>query len=76
MTKASPGQRVFHVDRDDAAGRWDVCDDEGRHMISCTDKHQAVAYAVRQAMHDHAEGRDVLVCVERPDGTHEIAWSS
>ena len=69
-------QRTYHVDRNEAVDRWEVCNDDGRQLMNCHDKHAAIAYAVRQAMHDHAEGYDVLVCVERPDGSHEIAWAS
>jgi hypothetical protein len=71
-----PEQRTYHVDFDEQSDKWDVCSDEGFLLLSCHDKHQAVAFAVRQALHDHAQGVHVIVCVERADGTHDVAWSN
>ena len=72
MTKAH--DREYHVIFQDA--RWRVERDDGHSHHASADRLDAVQWAIRAAEHDHHDGLDVIVCVEEPDGTTRIAWSS
>lgn len=56
--------------------RWWVEDDLGAGLHAGCDPQDAVTWAIRRAQHDHAEGWDVMVCVEQPDGFYKTAWHS
>jgi NAD/NADP transhydrogenase alpha subunit len=66
--------RMYHVSHD--GQRWTVDSDEGRTAHFASDRHVAIGLAIRTAQHDHADGLDVIVCVEQPDGSFVEAWSS
>lgn len=80
-TQAVPGpapsrahDRMYHVSRD--GQRWTVDSDEGRTAHFASDRHMAIGMAIRTAQQDHADGLDVIVCVEQPDGAFAVAWTS
>jgi hypothetical protein len=68
--------RSYHVDWNGAQDRWDVVDDDGRVHGHCHNLEEATDLAIREAHHDHAAGKDVIVCVEQEDGGYTMAWSS
>lgn len=67
---------TFHVNHDEKYDRWAVIDHEGRVIGHSHNQGEAVDLAIREAQHLHAQGDDVFVCVEQPDGHHAIAWSA
>lgn len=66
--------RMYHVSYD--GQHWTVDSDEGRTAHFASDRHVAINLAIRTAQHDHADGLDVIVCVEQPDGSFAEAWAS
>lgn len=51
-------------------------DDLGAGLHAASDPQEAVRWAIRRAQHDQADGWDVMVCVEQPDGSWKMAWHS
>jgi len=56
------------------ASSWWVEDDAGASLFASMDQEESVRWAIRSAQHDHARGRDVIVCVEQSDGSWKTAW--
>ena len=77
QTDCRPGyERSYHIDWNEGLDRWDVSDDEGRVHGHCHNLDDATELALREAHRDHGEGKDVIVCVERDDGSYGLVWSS
>lgn len=65
---------AYHVVSHD--GRWWVENDDGASRHSSASEHDAVAWAVAAAHHDHGRGLDAIVCVEQTDGSFKMEWQS
>ena len=66
--------REYHISYD--GRRWNIESDEGRTGAFAFDQNVAIGLAIRVAQHDYADGLDVIVCVEQPDGSFRQAWAS
>ena len=66
--------REYHVVFHDA--RWWVERDDGRSNHASADRMDAIHWAIRAAEQDHHDGLDVIVCVEKQDGSYRAVWSS
>jgi hypothetical protein len=67
-------QRHYHVVLHDAG--WWVESEDGAHLHASQDRQEAVTWAVRAAQQDHAQGLEVIVCVEQADGSWKAVWHS
>lgn len=65
--------RIYHVVPH--AERWWVEREDGTCEHASASEQDAIAWAIRAAEHDHAQGRDVIVCVVR-NGGWRTAWHS
>ena len=66
--------RTWHVEWDEADQQWIILSDDGSVRGHAHDLGVATGMAIRAAMHDHGEGRDVIVCVQQKDGSVSLAW--
>ena len=60
-------QRHYHVVPHEA--QWWVESDDGTHLHASQDQQEAIAWAIRAAQQDQAQGFEVIVCVEQSDGS-------
>lgn len=67
---------AYHVGHNPSLDWWEVVDQEGRIIGHSHDEAPAITLAIREAQHAQGRGGDVIVCVERPDGSFRLAWSS
>jgi len=64
-------QIVWNTERES----WDIDLNGASTGIFGYDKGTAIALAIRDAKHDHAEDSLVQVCVQQKDGSFKIEWS-
>ena len=69
-----PDRREYHILQHD--GRWWMESDDGAIHHSSNDEHDATAWAIRSAEHDHGRGLDAIVCIQQPDGGWKTAYES
>ena len=69
-----PDRREYHVLQHD--DRWWVESDDGAVHHSSRDEHDATAWAIRSAEHDHGNGLSTIVCVQQRDGGWKTAYES
>jgi hypothetical protein len=69
-------EHAIHVDRNEAADRWDILSQDGMVVGHCHTQREAVDLAIHEAQQTHSRGGDVVVCVEQVDGHYTMAWSS
>ncbi len=69
-------ERSYHIDWNEELDRWDITDDHGRVYGHCHNLDEATDLALREAHRDHGDGKDVIVCVEREDGSYGLVWAS
>jgi hypothetical protein len=66
--------REYHVSFDGL--HWNVTTAEGEMSQASFDRDMAMTLAIRAAQQDHADGVEVMVCIEELDGTLCLAWAS
>lgn len=65
--------RTYHVVQH--GGRWWVEREDGQGEHASPSVDDAITWAIHTAERDHAQGLDVIVCVEQ-DGSWHTAWHS
>jgi hypothetical protein len=67
--------RTYHIQRESMEEPWTVFSDDGLVLGHCHDLGPAADLAIRAAERDHGQGVDVIVSIEREDGTAALAWA-
>ena len=76
QAKRPASRRAFHIDWNQVHDQRDVIDDAGQVHGHCRNVGEASDLAVREAQHAHGAGEDIIVCLQQPDGTYQMIWSS